>query len=55
MNKIPPFELGSLTKARCEKMIMVVVMVTVMMMVVVMMVLVVSPCTHVLPTDRLVC
>ena len=36
-------------------MIMMVRMVTVMMMVVVMMVLAVSPCTHVLPMDCLVC
>lgn len=55
MNKITPFELGSVTKARCEKMIMMVMMVTVMMTVVVMIVLVVSPCTHVPPMDCLVC
>lgn len=55
MNKIIPFELGSLTKARCEKMIMMMMMVTVMMMVVVMMVFVISPCTHVLPMNCLVC
>lgn len=55
MNKTTPFELGSLTKARCEKMIMMVMMVTGMMMVVVMMVFVVSLCTHVLPMNRFVC
>lgn len=52
LNKTP-FELGSLTKARCEKMIMMGMMVTVTMVVVVM--VLVSPCTHVLPMHHLVC
>lgn len=51
LNKTP-FELGSLTKARCEKMIMMGMMVTVTVVVVVVLV---SPCTRVLPMHRLVC
>lgn len=54
LNKTP-FELGSLTRDRCEKMMMMVMMMAVTMMVVVMMVLVLSPCTRGLPMNHLVC